>query len=324
MDDLKKVGVIILNYNNNKDTINCIRSVEQYNSVKIKIIVVDNGSTKESSISKLDSYFIRHYPGNYRLITETDEFSTLPYISFLVSKSNDGYAKGNNKGLSLAYRDTEIDKILILNSDILFVEDILPPLINDLENLPNAGIVSPLLYKKDLVGIDYNCCRKEASLSEIFITYMFLFIDFGGLLSKLRKKRILYQDSSQHLENHIIEIELPSGSCMLLQKELFKKLGSFDPHTFLYYEEDILYQKIKKLKLKNYLDTNLKCIHLGATTTKDAPSKFILKCGFDSAYYYLSNYTQASFLYLNALKFFFKILMLKLKIQSLINRKQTF
>lgn len=46
--------------------------------------------------------------------------SPLKKVSFLISGTNDGYAQGNNKGLALAYADSEIDEILILNNDILF------------------------------------------------------------------------------------------------------------------------------------------------------------------------------------------------------------
>ena len=44
---VKKTGVIILNYNNSQDTINCINSFLAVNKEPYKIVVVDNGSRKE-------------------------------------------------------------------------------------------------------------------------------------------------------------------------------------------------------------------------------------------------------------------------------------
>ena len=72
----------------------------------------------------------------------------LPYISLLLSSENDGYARGNNKGLKLAETDPEVTDVLILNNDILFVQDIIPSLLDYYYKLPDAGIVSPLLCKK--------------------------------------------------------------------------------------------------------------------------------------------------------------------------------
>lgn len=318
MENNKKTGIIILNYNNSSDTINCIKSVEKYNTAAIKYIVVDNGSSKTNTIEELDSFLRHNFKENYEFIKDEQQPDSLPYMTLLQSSTNDGYAQGNNKGLQLVYKDSEIDKILILNSDILFIEDILPGLIKDLETLPQAGIVSPLLYKKNFKDIDYNCCRKAASLQEIFITYMFLYIDLFGIISRQRRKRNLLYKKRLPLKNPVINIELPSGSCMLLYKDLFRQLGSFDSHTFLYYEEDILYRKIKINGLKNYLDTSLRCIHLGATTTKKTPSQFIVRCGYESMMYYLKTYTNVSRLYLLAVKFFYFFLNLKIRVKSLI------
>lgn len=39
-----QTGVIVLNYNNSSDTINCIESILKVNTASIKIIIVDNGS----------------------------------------------------------------------------------------------------------------------------------------------------------------------------------------------------------------------------------------------------------------------------------------
>lgn len=109
-------AVIILNYNNWEDTINCIESVEEHNSASIRYIVVDNGSTRERCIDALESFFIKRFSGKYKKIYDTEvNESPLPYLTFLVSQRNDGYARGNNKGLHLAYTDKNVDYIMILN-----------------------------------------------------------------------------------------------------------------------------------------------------------------------------------------------------------------
>ena len=73
---------------------------------------------------------------------------------------------------------------------------------------------------------------------------------------------------------------------MLVEKMLFQQIGSFDPHTFLYYEENILWAKVQRLGLSNYIDTTVSCIHLGAATTRtQKPNKFISECSIQRDVY---------------------------------------
>ncbi|MEE3484075.1 MAG: glycosyltransferase [Bacteroidales bacterium] len=289
-------AIIILNYNNSEDTIKCIESVERYNSADVKYIVVDNGSTRQSVVTEISEYIKGKFSDSL-VIKEGDPIPQhLPHVSFYVSSVNDGYAKGNNKGLNLAYADDTIDNVLILNSDILFVEDIIPKLKGTLVSLPNCAIVSPILYKKDLLGIDYNCARKNHKEWELILTYLFLYKDIFGIRSNYEAKRKMFVSNSSLTQNDLLPIELPSGSCMLMSKDLMSQIGGFDPRTFLYFEENILYKKIEKLGLQNYLLPKSKCIHLGATSTQKVSGAFLLQCSLDSASYYLTHYCNLTFI----------------------------
>lgn len=318
------VGIVILNYNNAEDTLNCVSSIMQVNTYPVKIVVVDNGSTKQEVVDTIDQQLSSKYADKYLKIHEGGTLpDKLDAVTFFISPHNDGYAQGNNKGLNLLYQFKDIKYVMILNSDILFVEDIIGKLVYDLQVAPNAAIVSPILYKKELQGIDYNCARKSISLRDLFWEYMLLFHDTFGILSKKRKQRNLLLGKDLPLEDPLIEIELPSGSCMMADKEFFKNIGSFDPNTFLYNEENILYVKINRLGKKNYLDTRLKCIHLGATTIDNkAASDFILNCSIESNHYFLTHYTNASSTYLLVMRIFYAMLKLKMKLKRKIKQIQ--
>lgn len=314
---MKVTAVIILNYNNASDTINCVESVEKFNTAPIKYIVVDNGSDQEC-VEKLKDYFTEKFNSSYSIYEDNQKISQpLPYLSFVESRTNDGYARGNNKGLYLANQDKEVINILILNNDVIFVKDILPQLVVDLYTVSDAAILCPVLYKRNLIEIDYTCARKALSLKNRFIEYMFLFRDTFGVLSRIKRSRQILIDSKSE-SNSLKEIELPSGSCMLIDKQFFFSIGFFDPNTFLYNEEDILFEKIKRKSKKNYIDTTLKCIHIGASTTSSkVPSKFILGASIQSNDYFLRHYTNAGCLYLLFMRFFYQLLKLKHYLHSL-------
>lgn len=242
----KIASLIILNYNNWEDTINCIESVEKYNTSPIKYIVVDNGSTRVGTVDELNEYFQRKFSDEYCRINEKcKQKETLPKLTFLVSKTNDGYAQGNNKGWDLAFADDETDYVMILNNDVLFVEDIIPSLIIQLST-KNCAIISPVLYKKDMKSIDYNCARRNHTVWEIIFTNLFWYKNIFGCQSKFQKRRYLLKNNPSLMKQPFIEIELPSGSCMLAKKKMMQEIGGVDPNTFLYFEENILYKKILK------------------------------------------------------------------------------
>lgn len=282
---MKYTGIIILQYNNWKDTINCIKSIQQHNSAPIKLIIVDNASPDKEAVTGLSDFLKKEYHENLLLIDDNTANSCpeiLPSVTFYCSQVNDGYARGNNKGLRLALKDSEIHYTLILNNDTLFVEDILPRLINDVDSIPDCAFITPLLYKRDLVTLDRNCARHPIPFWNMLLYYLFVLRTFPFM-----NKQVYYNFKPM---NGLKQVELISGSCMFSSKNLMKSIEGFDPNTFLYYEENILWEKVHKLVLKNYVDTNLSCIHLGGTTIKKSISVPVLKLMFKSHLYFVKYY----------------------------------
>ena len=208
--------------------------------------------------------------------------ASLPKATVVKSKANDGYARGNNKGLKFAYADTETRHILILNNDTLFVEDIVPQLVQDVESTDNCALVSPLLYKKDLATIEPFCARRQGRVRDMLVYNMMIFRMTGYM------KRATFIPVSHG--SGMKAVELISGSCFLCRKDFFNQIGGFDPNTFLYYEENILWEKIKRTGKVNYVDTDLKCIHLGASTISKHFSSRLIRESFRGQNYFVRNY----------------------------------
>ncbi len=315
---MKFTCVIILTYNNSYDTLNCIESVLKYNSAPVKLVVVDNGSNKEEAKKDLKYGLLKMFKDGFTVITDSECASrgTLDRVTLLLSASNDGYASGNNKGLRLAFQDDEIDSVLILNNDILFVEDIIPRLRKDLEVKADAAIVSPVLYKKDLVNIDKNCSRHTVDVNDLILMHFPFPQDPLGVA---RKKQVPVPAVPG-----LFQIEMPSGSCMMVRKDFFESIGGFDPNTFLYYEENILAEKIKQSGYKIYIDTEIRCIHLGASSTKKTQSKFIVGCSLDSMNYFVSTYKSPNLLQRWTLALFCRLIKWRLDISGFLKGSRIF
>lgn len=263
----------------------------------MKFVVIDNASSADQ-LETLKGVLTQLFPNGYNTIEGKKDYEgavTLGDCTLVLNKKNLGYACGNNTGLHLVKHDADVDKVMILNNDILFVEDIIPPLIQKLHTLPKCALISPVLYKKDMDDYDYNCARLNVKVSQLISA------NFLHYYRRLTKSDTTAVEAERFLLNNCkdisgsLEVELPSGSCMLLEKNLFEKIGFFDPNTFLYYEENILYKRLSSLDLKIYISLDEKCIHLGASTMKSIPkNKWIMETGKRSELYYVKNYSGAN------------------------------
>lgn len=289
---MKATALIILNYNGCADTLACVRSVLEHNTAPVRFVVVDNASRPEQKDAL--ALGLKEIFGERLRVAAPGESALESEATLILNNENSGYARGNNVGLEAAYKCPGVEYVMILNNDVLFVEDIIPPLIDKLRALPDCAIVSPILFKStELKEYDINCARRNERVGEMIGK------NFLHYWRRLRKRspqqvspgRYLLTNCSQTKGE--IEIELPSGSCMLARKDLMQRIGSFDPNTFLYYEENILYSKIAPLGLKNYLSLDQKCVHLGAATTNSSGGVFINKHAMASQRYYVSHYSGA-------------------------------
>ena len=267
-------GIIILNYNNARYTLDCLESILKHNTAPVRIVVVDNAST-DDSVAVLDGW-LKSHSGAFTL---------------LEAPSNGGYAQGNNVGLEYLDSNDDVDKVLIINNDVLFTQDIIPTMAGFIDAHPEAGLVSPLLRCRDGKTPDSTCARKDCTIKEIVWTYLLYFTNRFGILSRLSDRRKMLLTNPELLEKECVEIELPSGSCMMIRKALFKEIGWFDPNTFLYYEENILYHKLLRAGKQNYMLPLISCIHLGGeTTNKVEHSAAYMKRSKASGYYYATHY----------------------------------
>ena len=294
---MKYTAIVILNYNNYEDTFNCIESIEKYNTVPAKYFVVDNASPREGVVEAMDNYFGNHFINNYIKVDSGCALkSTYPKLTFIVSDSNGGYAQGNNLGLRYALDDPEVGFVMILNNDVLFVEDIISELTKMVTKLPDCGIISPVLYKKDLKGLDYNCARKAMTFRQAILLNLTMGKPWFGIKKKIDEEQYILKQKPDAISKEYVAIDYPSGSCMLATKSLWKEIEGFDPNTFLYYEEAILFCKTSMIGKQNYLVPAVKCIHLGASSTSKAISPMQTKLASKSKRYYMLNYFKANWL----------------------------
>ena len=117
----------------------------------------------------------------------------------------------------------------------------IPSLKDEYDKLSNCGILSPLLYVKGSIKIDYICARKLPSAWRLLFKYLLGDLNLLGFSSRVDSECYTLKNNEGYLANRLpLKVDLLSGSCLFISKALFKDIGWFDEHTFLYYEENIL------------------------------------------------------------------------------------
>lgn len=121
---IRLVSIIILNWNNPKDTLECLSSVMKIDYPNFDVIVVDNGSV-DDSVEQILKVF--------------------PKIVLVQNEKNLGYAEGNNRGICLAL-EKGADFVFLLNNDTIVDPHILSAFIDAAHSNPKAGVFGAKIY----------------------------------------------------------------------------------------------------------------------------------------------------------------------------------
>ena len=128
MNQLPKVSIITVNFNQAEVTCDMLESLRQVTWPNIEVFVVDNASPKSCDVIK----------------------ERYPEVHLIKSAVNLGFAGGNN----VAIKEATGDYILLLNNDTIVPPGFLEPMLDTFARHPEAGIVSPKIvffYSDNLV-----------------------------------------------------------------------------------------------------------------------------------------------------------------------------
>ncbi len=231
-----KVSIIIVNYKVKERLFACINSIyDSKPKTSFEIIVVDND--EESVIEK-------------------ELLKLFPDVKYIKSPSNLGYGGGNNLGAKYA----KGEYLFILNPDTLVFKNTIDELASFLTRNKNVGIVSPLLVDKDEKPFVLQGTSELTPLKGIICLS---FIE--KIFPKNRFSREYWLKDWNHTA--LKEIEVCPGTAFMISRKLFDKINGFDEKFFLYFEEDDVSNRVRKLGYKIYLLSKAKIFHeVGAST----------------------------------------------------------
>ena len=122
-----KIITILINWNQEEDTTECLYSLRESNYKNNKVVVVDNGSI-DGSIDVIKKKF--------------------PEATVIKNGKNLGFSGGNNVGIKYAMKERP-DYIFLLNNDTIIDKDMLNKLVEAVGKDEGIGIASTSIYFYD-------------------------------------------------------------------------------------------------------------------------------------------------------------------------------
>lgn len=257
-----KISFVLLQYMNYSITEESVQALLAIKRIEeCNIVIVDNGSTNNAFS------YIR------------DKYSEFEFIYTLNTGENLGFARGNNYGYMFSKTKLHVDVCIIMNNDVI-IDD--KNFINNLEfivlNSNGVHILCPDIRSID--GQHQNPFRflpisnKTIILNILYNIIVNLIYRVPLLNAKFVKHINMRHKSNCKCNNVKFNLSnntfVPHGSCIIFLGEYIKNENlAFCEKTFLYMEEDILYEKILVKKYNINLVDSLVVLHLEDATTND-------------------------------------------------------
>jgi len=299
-----KVYIILLNYNNWTDTIECLESVLRNDYPNYQVIVIDNNSPNNSieylkawAEGKLDVWINPNNPlrnlsfppvpkpipyvyytreeaekgGNLNLEenlkSEIQEGVTTKYpIVFIQSGDNLGFAGGNNVGIRYALAKNDFDSVILLNNDTVIKRDAISILVDARLELGEKAIYGGrIYYYSDSDKIWYDGGKFNEWIGRT------IHLNIGKLKTEVKNSQA------------IKEVNFITFCYVLIPKFILERIGLLDESYFMYVEDLDYSYKVWKTGFKLYHVVNSEIWHkVGASSGEEEISEF-------SAYWYYKN-----------------------------------
>jgi hypothetical protein len=191
------VYFVILNWNQQQLTLDCLDSLAKVEYPNLEVILVDNGSTDGSAEAIRSRY---------------------PSVIVIENGENLGFSEGNNVGMRYALAHGA-DYVLLLNNDTVVDPGFVAEMIAVAEADPSCGIVGPKMYYHDEPSVIW-CAGNAIAWS-------------SGCTSRLQAEQ---QDMHPEVEPPR-EVDFITACAMAVKRSVIDEIGLLDPRYFIYYDE---------------------------------------------------------------------------------------
>lgn len=194
---MKRVGVVICNFNKKEDVLNCIQSVLESKYTDYDLYVVDNASSDGSAEAITQKY------GNQ--------------VTLLVNQENLGGSGGFNTGLRKAL-EQEYEYLYCLDNDVLVDENAMGELVAFLDTHKDTGMAGSRVYHMENPGV---------------IQQFGQIVDFENYCTEAKFLGKTDEDGIPDVEYS----DAVAACSLLVRRTLIEKIGLMPEDNFLYWDD---------------------------------------------------------------------------------------
>ena len=263
----KDISVIIVSWNTAALLENCLISVltSFQDTRDAELIVVDNDSSDNSAL----------------LVEEK-----FPQVHLIKNDNNMGFSKANNQGIEASTGRY----LLLLNSDTIVNQEMLPNIIKFMNEHPDAGACGVRLIRPDGTIQPFGFGNDPT---------------LGYLIKRVLAKSFLHKPLHNWSSDELIESDWVSGACLMLRSDVVHLTGLFDENLFMYFEDNDLCLRIRKAGWKVYYNPRISVIHIGGQSLAKHPEAQNVYSR-SLQYFYKKHYGRVQLLMLKVLFFLYK------------------
>lgn len=250
---MKKIDIafVILHYLVDEQTKKSIDSIKKnIDTDQYLIIIVDNFSNNES-IEKIEQY------------TKNDD-----KISIIKNTKNLGFANGNNVGIKYINQNYNCDFICVLNNDVYLKSSNLFTEIKNEYLISSFAVAGPKIFTKDGKTTSNPKGKSVFSYKSVkhrqieINVYYYLYKMHLDKIVQLLEKRKTNTNTNVKKESNQKQYNVQLHGCFyIFSKKYFEYFDGFDPRTFLYMEEEILFQHLINKKLVSVYLPEIEVFH---------------------------------------------------------------
>jgi len=237
----KQVWILLLNWKNAEDTIDCMNSIFQCGDSEIAgIVLCDNGSN-DGSIEDFHkwlrekghkfSHLILKQNSIYECINSFKNIDDECPVYLIENQSNLGFAGGNNIGIDFIQNNLEYEYIYLLNNDTEIQTGTVSALVQKFNKSPAFGLCgSKVIY--------YSQPDKVQALGGAKFNYLLgRAVNIGSM-----------SDVNAFVDENEISKQLDYilGASTMISKPCLEKVGKMEESYFLYFEEIDWAERIRK------------------------------------------------------------------------------
>ena len=241
-----RLSVVFLNYNTRDLTRQALSSVlAAAEGLEVEIFVVDNASVD----------------GSADMVAE--EF---PQVKLICNAANVGFAAGNN----VALRQVTGEYALLINTDTIVRRDALRTMVEFLDAHPEAGACGCKILDPD--GTLQLDSRRG------FPTPLAAFCKMSGLSRLFPTPPLIAHYHMTYLDpEQTAEVEVLSGSCMMVRKAAMDQVGLLDEDYFMYGEDIDWCYRFHQAGWKIYYVPTTEIIHFRGESGRGVPLRILYR-----------------------------------------------